>query len=125
MGDRRMAEIKTEDGSLYVYTHWQGYEFDKMAVEAVRKAAPRITDTPYAVRIIVDQLTKGGRDQETGYGLLLTPACEDEYNKDKPSIIIDLVAQTLTIRDDNPEPGLLGSWPFRALPEVPAERKEE
>jgi len=89
MGDRRMAEIKTSEGSLYVYTHWQGSELPAMAREAVKVAAPRLGDEGYWTRIVVDQLTKDGRDQETGFGLLLKPNCEDSYNNDKPSVIID------------------------------------
>lgn len=97
MGDRAMAEIKTEDGSLFVYTHWRGDTLPSMAKEAILFAKPRWSDEPYAVKIIVDQLTKGGRDEETGYGLLLKPNAEDQYNRDKPSVVIDLPAQTLSI----------------------------
>ena len=49
------------------------------------------------MRILVDQLTKEGRDEETGFGLLLKPNAEDEYNNDKPSVIIDLPEQKLMI----------------------------
>lgn len=89
MGDRRMAEIKTSDGSLYVYAHSEGYELPDLAREAVRRAQPRLGDEPYWTRIVVDQLTKTGRDRETGWGLMLKPTAEDEYNDDKPSVIID------------------------------------
>jgi hypothetical protein len=88
MGDRRMAEIVTSDGSLYVYTHWHGHDFPTMAKKAVETAKPRLGDEPYWVRIVVDQLTKPGRDKETGFGLMLRPYAEDEYNRDKPSITI-------------------------------------
>lgn len=89
MGDRRMAQLKLMHGSLYVYTHWYGSKFPIMVKEAVKKAAPRLGDEPYWTRIMVDQLTKPGRDEETGFGLLLKPDCEDEYNSDKPSIVVD------------------------------------
>lgn len=88
MGDRRMAEIKLEDGSLYVYTHWHGSSFEEMARNAVNAASPRLGDEPYWTKIVVDQLTKPGRDQEAGFGLMLKPDAEDEYNGDKPSIVI-------------------------------------
>jgi hypothetical protein len=97
MGDRAMAEIKTDDGSLFVYSHWGGYELPDNAKQAIKAAQGRWGDDSYAVRIIVDQLTKGGRDQETGYGLMLKPNAEDEYNHDEPSVIIDMVSQELTI----------------------------
>lgn len=100
MGDRAMAEIKTPEGSLFVYTHWGGYSLPVAAKKAVASAKPRWSDYPYATRIIVDQLIKEGRDQETGFGLMLQPNAEDEYNSDSPSVIIDLVGRTLTtIRD--------------------------
>lgn len=89
MGDRRMAEIKTSEGSLYLYTHWGGSTLPDDARLAVEKAAPRLGDEGYWVRIVLDQLTKGGRDKETGYGIMLKPNAEDEYADDKPSVIID------------------------------------
>jgi len=97
MGDRAMAEIKIEDGSLFVYTHWDGAHLPELAKKAVLAAEPRWDDEPYAVRIIVDQLTKEGRDQETGYGLMLKPKAEDEYNGDSPSVVIDLTTKELHI----------------------------
>ena len=99
-----MAEIKTEGGSLYVYTHWGGYELPDNAKQAIKAAEGRWDDLPYATRIIVDQLTKGGRDQETGYGLMLKPTAEDAYNHDEPSVIINLIEMILTtIRDGETE----------------------
>lgn len=97
MGDRRMAEIITEDGSLYVYTHWCGSELPAMAREAVKKAKPRLGDESYWTRIVVDQLTKSGRDKETGFGLMLKPSCEDSYNRDKPSVIINAKDGSVTV----------------------------
>lgn len=98
MGDRRMAEIRTRTGNLYVYTHWYGSEFPQMAEEAVKKAAPRLGDEAYWLRIVVDQLTKEGRDQETGFGLMLKPNAEDEYNNDEPSVIIEARTGKITVR---------------------------
>ena len=97
MGDRRMAEIKTVDGSLYVYVHSHGYVLPEMAEHAIRKARPRWDDESYATRIIVDQLIKPGRDQELSFGLALKPDMEDEYNGGAPSVIIDLPAQRLFV----------------------------
>lgn len=97
MGDRAMAEIKTRNGSLYVYTHNGGHELPDDALKAIAFARNRLDDEPYAVKIIVDQLTKNGRDAETGFGLILKPDAEDEYNADKPSVIVDLVEQTFTV----------------------------
>ena len=108
MGDRRMAEIKTSDGSLYVYTHWHGHEFPEMAKQATKKAAPRLGDEAYWVRIVVDQLCAPGRDKETGFGIMLKPNAEDSYNQDEPSIIICAKTGRVKFRDlgsrSNPQP---------------------
>jgi len=97
MGDRRMAEIKTSDGSLYVYVHWLGHQLPKMAMWAIRDAAPQLGDDNYVTHVIVDQLTKPGRDSILGFGLMLKPNAEDEYHSNEPSVIIDLVKQRLII----------------------------
>ena len=103
MGDRAMAEVKTEGGSLFVYTHWGGYELPEDAKEAVKQAKPRWSDHAYATHIIVDQLMKSGRDSETGIGLMLGPNAEDEYNNDSPSVVIDILGQRVTIDHDKKE----------------------
>lgn len=97
MGDRAMAQIVTSEGSLYVYTHWGGNSLPENARDAIKAAKPRWGDEPYAIRIIVDQLTKEGRDQETGFGLMLAPKAEDEYNADNPSVIINLHTRRLEV----------------------------
>ena len=91
MGDRRMAEIKTSEGSLFLYVHYHGSQLPSMARKAVEVAKPRLGDESYWVRIVIDQLTKDGRDKETGFGLMLKPTHEDEYNNDNPSVIIDVI----------------------------------
>lgn len=98
MGDRRMAEIKLHNGSIFVYTHWCGSEFPEMARAAVKAAEPRLGDEPYWTRIVIDQLTKTGRDAETGFGIMLAPDAEDEYNHDKPSVIIEAATGKVTIK---------------------------
>ena len=105
MGDRRMAELKLEKGSIFIYTHWGGFELPEDAAEAIKSAHARWDDEPYAARIIVDQLTKGGRDGETGYGLMLGPDAEDSYNGDKASVIIDLPGRTLHVIGESPPIG--------------------
>lgn len=99
MGDRRMAQIQIGEGALYVYTHGHGEVFPAMARAGIKAAQRRWGDPSYATRIIVDQLTKPGRDKETGFGLMLTPSGEDAYNDDKPSIVIDLGTRTLAVTE--------------------------
>jgi hypothetical protein len=99
MGDRRMAEIKLSAGSVYLYTHWHGFEWADMADEAIDRARERLGDEDYMARIIVDIMTKPGRDSVLGFGLMLTPDCEDEYNNNHPSIIFDLATGKVSIDD--------------------------
>jgi hypothetical protein len=100
MGDRAMAEIKVSKGSLFFYTHWTGYRLPEQAEKALKLAQPRIGDDIYALRIVVDSLieSSGARDKETGAGLMFGPDCEDEYNRDEPSVVIDLVNNRVEVR---------------------------
>jgi len=100
MGDRAMAEIKVQNGSLYFYTHWTGERLPEDAETALAEAKPRLGDDSYALKIVVDNLIflAGARNSETGAGLLLRPNAEDEYNGDEPSVIIDLVEGTVCTR---------------------------
>lgn len=100
MGDKRMAEIVTSGGSLYLYTHWEGYRLPELAREAVAIAGPRFGDESYWVRIVVDQLTKGSRDRETGWGIMLKPDEEDSYNGNKPSVIIDATTGRVDVLEE-------------------------
>lgn len=97
MGDRRMVQINTEHGKLYIYSHSCGAVLPDIVKEAVDKAKPRLGDEPYWLAIFVDQVTKEGRDQETGWGLMLKPHAEDEYNYNNPSIIVDASTGEITI----------------------------
>ena len=112
MGDRRIAEIRTRDGSIYFYTHWGGYHLPNEAFNAIMAAKPRWDDESYATRIIVDQLLAPYRDQALGAGLLLRPQAEDAYNYDKPSVIINLASRTLVVIDgDNSTTTQFGEQP--------------
>ena len=94
-----MAEIKTSHGSLFFYTHWSGSELPGIAKQALNEAEPRIGDEPYALKIVVDALIRltGLRDKETGAGLMLKPNAEDEYNHNKPSVLIDITKNKITV----------------------------
>jgi len=100
MGNRAMAQLKTKDGSLYFYTHWFGAELPELVQIAMDKAKVRKGDDAYALKIVVDELIYacGARDAETGAGLMLKPNAEDEYNRDKPSVVADLSTWRVTAR---------------------------
>ncbi len=103
MGDRAMAEIKVSDGSLYFYTHWSGSSLPVDAQNALTLAGPRLGDDSYAMKIVLDYLihVSGARDSETGAGVMIQPELEDEYNNDRPSVIIDLVEDKVTVVRDS------------------------
>lgn len=73
---------------IYVYSHWDGSELPTMVRDALKAGKGRWGDDEYLTRIIIDQITKSGRDQETGYGVGLT-MLDNSY----PITIVDLGAQ--------------------------------
>ena len=101
MGDRRMAEIRTKEGSLYFYTHWTGFALPGNAKRALELATPRKDDTSYALRRVVDYLifTSGSRDNELNSGLMFSPNQEDEYGGNPHSVVIDMVNWKVTSTD--------------------------
>ena len=97
MGARTNYTIITTDNPLQninVYAHWDGEESVAIMQKAIRTAMPRINDVSYCTRILVDQLTKHGRDSETGYGLYVGEVDhEEEYDYKE----INLVNKTITV----------------------------
>ena len=97
MGARTNYTIITTDNPLQninVYAHWDGEESVANMQQAIRTAMPRINDVSYCTRILVDQLTKHGRDSETGYGLYIGEVDhEEEYDYKE----INLVNKTITV----------------------------
>lgn len=102
MGARTNYTIITTDNpvqNINVYAHWDGEAGEDILWGAINKAKPRIDmgDTAYAARIIIDMLTKEGRDSETGYGIYIgdTVYYEEEYTYKE----VNLVNNTVTIGD--------------------------
>ena len=100
MGARTNYTIITTDNpaqNINVYSHWDGAEGPSILHGAVKAAMPRIkmNDIAYAARIIIDQLTKHGRDSETGYGITIGDFShfEEEYEYKE----VDLYNNTVTI----------------------------
>jgi hypothetical protein len=100
MGDRTNYTIITTDNPLQninVYAHWDGSESVAIMQEAIRNAMPRIKmgDISYGTRILIDQLTKHGRDSETGYGIYIGENVEAEEEHEYKEI--DLLRSTVTV----------------------------
>jgi hypothetical protein len=99
MGARTNYTIVTTDNpaqNINVYAHWDGDDSEGILFQAVKAALPRLNDTSYAARIIVDQLTQDGRDSATGYGLYIGEVTHEEEYQYKE---VDLIRQTVTIGD--------------------------
>ena len=91
--------IATENPAqnINVYAHWDGDDSVAIMQNAIKAAMPRIQmgDISYATRILIDQLTKHGRDSETGYGIYI---CEDILTEEQyERKVIDLVKQTVRV----------------------------
>jgi hypothetical protein len=94
MGARVNFIFKTDETmpNLVLYSHWGETSWREDLALALRKAEVRLNleDTSYALRIIIDQLTKEGRDSETGFGLYLAPS-DMEYQD--TSVEVNLIKQ--------------------------------
>jgi len=93
MGARTNFHFKTEQGVMTLYSHWGGDTKVMDLAKALHAARGRLQgDTGYALRIIVDQLTKDARDSETGYGIYLDDiGGEEQYSP----ITVDLTNNTV------------------------------
>jgi hypothetical protein len=84
MGARVNFVFKTDVDmpNIVLYSHWGATSWREDLAMALDKANKRldIGDPSYGLRIIIDQLTKEGRDSETGYGIYL--ANDDMYYMD-------------------------------------------
>jgi len=86
MGDRcnfvftdKPAGDASIEGCMVLYSHWGGESRLSDLAEALEAARGRWDDPAYGRRIVVDQLTKPGRDEETGYGLSVGELCDNEH----------------------------------------------
>lgn len=102
MGDRanifvvdrpKVAEDDTEASGIYLYTHWEGYNWPEKLRQALRleTAKRRWRDEPYLLRIIVDHLFADLRGAETGGGIS-TMMGDNSY----PITVLDLVNRTVS-----------------------------
>jgi hypothetical protein len=98
MGARTNYTIVTTSNpeqNINVYAHWDGEESVALMQQAIRAAMPRINDVTYCTRILIDQLTKHGRDSETGYGIYIGEEIQAEEEYDYKEI--NLIDKTITV----------------------------
>ncbi len=92
MGDRANIKIKIakDKPALYIYSHWSGSGLPSILQAALKLAVKRLGDWNYFTRILMDQVTKDGRDKETGWGLGFQPD-DNEHNL----LVVDYAAKTV------------------------------
>jgi|SRR5215471_301115 len=100
MGDRANVAIEQwrPDGArIYIYTHWDGYDLPDMLADALntKSARARWKDDSYLTRILIDQITKSGRDEETGYGVS-TYITDNSYNV----LVVNPTSGTVHVEND-------------------------
>ena len=95
MGARTNYTIVTTENpaqNINVYAHWDGAESVAILQKAIKAAMPRINVT-YCTRILIDQLTKDGRDSETGYGIYIGEdiLAEEQYEYKEINLLTKMV----------------------------------
>lgn len=99
MGDRAIVEIITNDGNLYFYTHWNGFDIYNICQESLEVVERRDRippkgghDDSYAIRIILDELIKkvDSRDSSNGCGISLKPKLKNQEGNFDPKVVIDI-----------------------------------
>lgn len=92
-------ESNAGEAVTVLYAHWVNNNgADELAL-AIEHAKSRWNDVSYSLRIIFDQLTKDGRDSETGYGLYSLKEYDPQAGmwNDNPDILISLSKQEVCI----------------------------
>jgi len=101
MGARATITIYQENQAtpLTLYTHWTGGEISHTLADGLRKAkeAGRLTDSPYATRIIFDTLT-GLEGGTTGFGIIVGDW--DDINYTSPTVTFRHNAEPLVTYGD-------------------------
>lgn len=89
--------VTTEDPNqnINLYSHWGGDSGVMDLAHALNKAMPRMGDTSYFVRILINAL-QDEHDSETGYGLYVGEVNHEEQYEYKE---VDLINNTVTIGD--------------------------
>jgi hypothetical protein len=94
MGARVNFVFKTDEDmpNIVLYSHWGETSWREDLAGAIRNATPRLNmgDTSYGLRVMIDQLTKSGRDEETGFGIYLANADQDYWDT---TVEVDLINQ--------------------------------
>jgi hypothetical protein len=96
MGARTVFEVKDQDGSIFLYSHWGGDTKLEDAIHALRKAEPRWYDHTYGMRIFISQIIGDAWDSETGYGISTKHSFEEQYEP----MVIDFGSKVVEYNDE-------------------------
>ena len=92
MGNPAQIEVKSEEGSVFLYTHYRGVDGCREAIyEATDVGEDRLNDPPYFTRILFCSLILSGGGDFTGtLGYGISPKSLGEVG-----CVVDLVEQTI------------------------------
>lgn len=99
MGARTNFELKDENGSVWLYSHWGGDDKSSDFASALEHARPRWGDTPYAIRMVISYLIKDNILSDTGYGITSYQSGEESYDPlsaDFVSKVVEYEQETFT-----------------------------
>ena len=85
MGARTTWELKLNNKSVYLYSHWGGETKAFDTYKALQAAKPRWSDETYALRIFISNIVGTSWQEETGYGI----STEDEFEEEYFPMVID------------------------------------
>lgn len=106
MGERGNIAVEQWNGqSVYLYTHWTGYNTGGIVQRALKKGW-RWDDPSYLARIIFEELIKGYEGEETGFGISTS-----ENDKNYPTVYVDCKGQKIRIAEYE--------WSFKEFCELP------
>lgn len=99
MGDRANIYLVDSDPSngIYLYTHWDGYEWPEMLRQALEMARGRWGDQPYSARIIIREMF-ATYDGDTGGGIS-TFLSDNQHSV----TVVDLTEQTVSFAKEGEE----------------------
>lgn len=97
MGDRANIKViqSLETQPLYLYTHWNGYEWNARLARALLFGESRWGDSAYLTRILVSRMFYDIADSVTGGGIGVNFIPDNEY----PIIVVDIQNQVVYIED--------------------------
>jgi hypothetical protein len=93
MGDRANVKIRNQNGSVFLYTHWDGSELPDKLQRALKRHQ-RWDDSAYLTRIIFCEMVRDDIDGETGFGISTNRTMDD-----RPILIVDCSSQRVAVGD--------------------------